>query len=470
LKDILFDLEAELKDILLNLDQIIFELVMEFGRECYKKTLEMLDKVLAYCRDKQLKIEHRRGVWYQTRLGTVRIKRRQYLDAKGKRCCLLDSVMGMEKNNHTTIAVQKLALELASYMSYRRSAEVLQKTSAINLAHQTIWRLVGKIADAYIAEEEQKLKKFMETGELPQSEGKPVSRLLVEADGVILPLQREKEHRTEVKLGICYEGWEKVGKDRYRTVNKIACSNIAGEDVFWSGMTLKLHQTYDLAGVKETIVGGDGAGWVKAGAEYTGGRFQLDGYHLYRELCTAFGRNNRIKREVWEACERGEVDRALEIISEAMKPARGESALKMARAYRYLQENREGIVDYRLGLGGVDYILRRTGAIEGNIDKLIVRRMKNQGMSWTIKGIKRLLCVRFMVLEQKLASWIATEKPPQKIQSLSTLPRKKVQRIVTNLSTREADEWLQARLPALYGPHASRPWVKVLKSLSEAYA
>jgi hypothetical protein len=36
-------------------------------------------------------------------------------------------------------------------------------------------------------------------------------------------------------------------------------------------------------------------------------------------------------------------------------------------------------------------------------------------------------------------------------------------RIVTNLSEQEPDTWLQTGLPALYGPHASHPWVSALR-------
>jgi len=93
--------------------------------------------------------------------------------------------------------------------------------------------------------------------------------------------------------------------------------------------------------------------------------------------------------------------------------------------------------------------------------------MKNQGMSWTVKGIRRLLCVRFLILEKKLGEWIETKNQPQ-IRSKITIPKKKVRRIVTRLSIQEPDEWIKAKLPALYGPHASRPWVKYLKSLSQA--
>jgi len=199
------------------------------------------------------------------------------------------------------------------------------------------------------------------------------------------------------------------------------------------------------------------------------GRFQLDRYHLNKELCTAFGRDNQIKGQIWTACERGEVEDALGIMLEALKKAKGEEAIRIARAYHYLHANRSGVGDYRLNLDEIGKTLRHTGAIEGNIDKLIVRRMKNQGMSWTLKGISRLLCVRFLLLEKKLTGWIENGQQPATISKL-VLPKKKIRRLVTRLSIQEPDTWIKAGVPALFGPHASRPWVKMLKSLTETVA
>ena len=107
-----------------------------------------------------------------------------------------------------------------------------------------------------------------------EGEGKKAARLMVEADGVMLSLQREKGKKVEVKLGIAYEGWEKVGKAqkigkvRYRTVNKTAFASIGGECDFWAGMSLKLATRYDMSKIEETIIGGDGASWVKEGDKF----------------------------------------------------------------------------------------------------------------------------------------------------------------------------------------------------------
>ena len=75
-------------------------------------------------RDHGLQIEHLRDVWYQTCLGAIKVRRRQYWDGKIYRY-LLDEVMEMSKRSHVTTGVQALALDLTSTMPYRRSAEVL---------------------------------------------------------------------------------------------------------------------------------------------------------------------------------------------------------------------------------------------------------------------------------------------------------------------------------------------------------
>jgi hypothetical protein len=135
-----------------------------------------------------LQYEHLREVWYQSRLGPVKVQRRQYRDGQGKYRYLLDELMGMGKHSHITPGVQELAVELATMMPYRRVAAVLHKTTAIDLTYQTVWRMVGKVADPYQEQIEKELRWFMETGEIPEGEGRQVARLMIEADGVMLSL------------------------------------------------------------------------------------------------------------------------------------------------------------------------------------------------------------------------------------------------------------------------------------------
>jgi len=454
----------DVKSWLDGLDRVVLQKALEWARECYAIILEKIDAALAQHRGRDLHIEHRRGVWHRTCLGLVRVTRRVYRDKDGRRWCLLDDLMGMRRYQHATRSVRELVLEMASTMPFRRSAEVLRKASAIDVPHQTVWRLVARTADAYLEKAEGELQRFLETGEVPEGEGKKLALLLVEADGVMLSLQRERERQAEVKVGIAYEGWERVSADRHRTVDKKSFAAVGSGDAFWAGMSLKLQETYDLGAMKDTIVGGDGASWIKDGAEYLNGEFQLDGYHLHRELCTALGRDTESKRKVWHAIQRGEIEGALGILAEAKSRARGKEADRIAHAYRYLQENRSGLEDYRRRLGDEGKGLRRTGAIEGNVDKLVVRRMKNQGMSWSLKGIQRLLCVRLLVLEGKLGDWLRNRETQG---ARVPVPRRKLRSIVNQTLQQDPSDCLRAELPALHGPHASRPWAEVLRAVAE---
>ena len=140
---------TELKAILGQLDKALLDKALEWARKAYKTILAQTDKALAEHRAAGMQIEHLRDVWYQTCLGPVKIQRRQYREGKSYRY-LLDEMMGMNKRSHVTNGVQVLALDLASMMPYRRSADVLRKTSAIDITHQTIWRLVAKVADPYL--------------------------------------------------------------------------------------------------------------------------------------------------------------------------------------------------------------------------------------------------------------------------------------------------------------------------------
>ena len=95
----------------------------------------------------------------------------------------------------------------------------------------------------------------------------------MEADGTIVSLQREKARKAEVKAGIAYAGWEQVGKDRYRTVNKSIYMDVVDSDTFWAGMTVKLYEKYKVESIGDMVIGGDGASWIKDGVAYFGGKY-----------------------------------------------------------------------------------------------------------------------------------------------------------------------------------------------------
>ncbi len=125
-------------------------------------------------RDKKLKIVDRRDTWYRTCLGLIRVKRRYYRDQYGAYHYLLDELLDMDKYHHTTLEVQQLALELASFMTFRQSAEVLEKTTPINLSHQTIKNILTRVAEKILEQKEDEIRHFLESGEIIEGDDKKV--------------------------------------------------------------------------------------------------------------------------------------------------------------------------------------------------------------------------------------------------------------------------------------------------------
>jgi hypothetical protein len=447
-----------------QLERYILSEALEWARKILKSILEQLDELFKEKRDKKLKIIDKRGTWYKTYLGSIKVKRRYYRDQYGAYHYLLDELLDMDKYRHTTVDVQQLALELASAMTFRKSAEVLEKITPINLSHQTIKNMLTRVADRNLEQKEVEIRHFLETGEMTEGEGKKTDILLMEADGVMLSLQRAKEKKAEVKLGIAYEGWDKVGNDRYRTTNKTFYADIASSERFWAGFSLKLQSKYDLAGINQVVLGGDGASWVKDGLGYFGGQFQLSRYHYNKELRRVLSNDKESISLIREACENGDIATVVDKLETLRKTAKGKWALELKRLEHYLVANASGLKGYRCETKIGRDIIRRTGAMEGNVDKLIARRMKNQGMSWSPKGIRSMLVIRFKVLEKTLEKSLHRNIPKTHIPPLG---KKSVTRIIDKVIKGNYFEYFNVGLPALSGPHASRPWVKILKSLAE---
>ena len=144
----------------------------------------------------------------------------------------------------------------------------------------------------------------------------------------------------------------------------------------------------------------------------------------------------------------------INLLDELAASARGDNRKGIIRLAGYIKANIEGITIHP-GSG--------TGAIEGNIDKLIVRRMKNQGMSWSIKGARHMLWLRVALYEDRLGECLNHDLSALKPHKL---PKKTERKVISKKINQDYSDYFAAGVPALTGPDASRPWVKVLKSIA----
>ncbi len=136
-----------------------------------------------------------------------------YRDGNGKYRFLLDEKMGLDKGCQVSPKVKELATFLCSHFPFQRTEEILRSILPTGISHTSIHRLVARVTDPYLEAEEKELEEVFEDGVIPESEGRVVPYLFLEADGTSVALQREETRRAEVKVGVAYEGWQ-GGKQR----------------------------------------------------------------------------------------------------------------------------------------------------------------------------------------------------------------------------------------------------------------
>ena len=450
-------LAVKLKEDVGRWEVTIFSWACSLAQEIARSFFEDMDEQLMRERDQSLRVECLKEHRIITVFGDITIRRRLYRDSNGGYRFLLDEKMGLDKGCHASPMVKELATFISSHLPFQRSEEILRTILPSGISHTTIHRLVAKVTEPYLKAEEKEIKEVYENGVIPESEGKVVPYLFVEADGTGIALQREEARRAEVKVGVAHEGWQEVSKDRYRVTDKAVYTGIMSGERFWEGFSLTLAKKYDLSQVGTVIVGGDGAPWVKEGSEFLGGIYELDKFHLKRALNQTL--DNGLAVEVYQACVRGEIDKVDRLLFEVQQKAFGDKAKEIARLRGYLMANSFGLRDYRLEVNGDG--LRGLGAIEGNVDKLVANRLKKRGMSWTIKGAQRM-CQLISLREMgKLHSQITHKGTVGSSQLYQKqVSREKPKRV------QDAGAWLEAGLPALFGPHQNHPWVQILRALT----
>ena len=206
------------------------------------------------------------------------------------------------------------------------------------------------------------------------------------------------------------------------------------------------------------MVGGDGANWIRHGVDELGSPrravFQLDGFHLSRACGRGYGRE--IGSAIYDAIRSGSHRYARALMS-AAEAVEGKTAI---RNRLYIESNISSGVDWRNRVPNAPPDARGLGTMESNGDKLTANRMKKRGMSWTIRGAHRMAKVIQLKRNGELSDFCRRQRRWGRRESELSAHRHSG----TMLKTRVSD-WAEASVPALSGPHNSRPWTHSLRRL-----
>jgi hypothetical protein len=457
---------AEIKDLTFdNLEYMIFEISQNIARKVFEKALTDIDSYLRNKRERgKLKNTGRRKKYFLTRFGDILYSRTRYQDKKtGKSCYLLDEALSIVKNQRISLSRARIECFLSALSSYREVVEGISLLIGGPRCHEAIRQSVIKEGKLIIEKQEQKLKKI-ENLDYPDKEAPATAYL--EADATYVSLQnrgKKEKEKLEVKIGVGYSGKEArytSGKSK-RLKEKFTFVGIGKG--FMRNLSLLAEERLSLSQVKKVIFGGDGDSWITSGIKdyFSSATYILCLYHLYKKFKESLSRRKEEQKAIKSLLLSNQIDQGLSVIDQMIRnPYDQKDKDNLVKLYTYISRNRQGITNqFKLKDKGIE----RAGAIESNINKVIASRFKKRGMSWSKRGALALLKIKETIINGEWDSWWETErernikvskyKPP--------LPASYFKKET------ETSPLIEVTIPALRGPDQGKPWVGVLRKLTE---
>jgi hypothetical protein len=205
----------------------------------------------------------------------------------------------------------------------------------------------------------------------------------------------------------------KTGKAEAKKLqDKFTYTGIVSGDEFMSNLSILGEKRFNLSQAELVLIGGDGASWIKEGAQnyFPNSVYQLDKFHLERKLKQTLPYHQKMQKAIRNLLQEEQIDKALKELQQE-RNLRPEYQKDIEGLIHYIYSNQEGInaVD-RLKKQGLP--IEDLGAIEGNIDKTLANRFKKRRMRWSIPGALSLAKVGQMIVNQEWDSWWPIETDP----------------------------------------------------------
>jgi len=448
-----------------DLEKGIYRLVQQITLRLLGTAFRRLDEELMRSRDtKRLELVHTKSRVIVTPFGEVELERRYYRDREtGQGRFLLDEALGLVPRQRLSPWTTELAVATAAEMPYHRAAAWLKQVTlgAVDIRAMTLWREAQEAGRMLAERAERERTAVFDRGEVPAARRKSQS-LRVEADEVWVAARdsRKERRKLAIKVSVGYEGKTTIGLRRRSLLERRVVTGVAEARVFWEQAVAQFGRYWDLSAVEDCYVGGDGATWVKLGCEYfPRATYRLDPYHLRRALLEGLGHDEAAYKAVCAALAAEDWAEAEKALAAAERVNKGAQRRRIVKLRRYLQGNWEGICQSEAA--------ERLGAIEGQVFHHVVRRMKRHGARWSEAGadhLARLLAARANGELPEAARQVWRAQPELIRRAAGDKP------ICTEgcPSGQDPSAWLQASMPALYGPSADEPWVKyVLRVLAQ---
>lgn len=396
-----------------EVEQGIAEAVQAAGRELLVRASQALEEgAMAALRGRgQVQRVKVRALDILTRFGWVRLGRCQVVDLRlGRYRCPLDEVLGLRPRQHASPWVLAQAVALASRIPYRQATHLLAGLMETALDHRTVYAWVQQAGARVVAEENEQQEAVFGRGEEAPRDSQVREIVVTEVDGTFLKGQREQAPEFEVRLGVLYSGKElessTAKRRRYRLRERVLYGGVEAAEAFGERLFLAGEARLGLSHARHLLLVGDGAEWIEAlaGHQRWKATYQLDWWHLTHAFHRTFPDRPQLVAQLKEALYQGQGQRLVELVALAQATG-GSDRERVARLYGYVRANQYGFygacrLREQLSPQGKLVAVEGSGAVEKQMDLVVGRRFKGQGMRWTRKGANRLLKLRLRELDR----------------------------------------------------------------------
>ena len=309
------------------------------------------------------------------------------LTDEGGYVCLLEEMMGLSKHERFTEEAEVMMLTEALRTSYSEAARIIPSKSKITKT--TVMNKVHQIVDEIPYEAPKEKKEY--------------TYLFIEADEDHVAEQHGRWGKKEdnngfiSRLAYVYEyKRETLGcKGRKELVNKFHFGGLYqghdGIEKFWNNVNDFILKTYEVDKIKKIFISGDGAPWIKSGADYVAKAvFCADKFHLMKYINAASGQmldeKDIAKEELWHQLYKRSRKGFREYTDAMIKSANNTEPIEKLQTYVL---NNWSAVMLSLHSEIVDGC-----RAEGHVSHVLSDRLSSRPMGWSQRGADRMSKLR----------------------------------------------------------------------------
>jgi len=401
-------------------ETVVRQKVWHFGGQAVAVLLEALDQKLVESRP----VHDRRTRTVVTLFGPIDVSRSRCQDGRYP----MDEALGLVGQQGWTVAVQEAVCLLSCECSFETSSDLMERLLGLSISAPSIQQIsqqAGQRASALracvalrragvnVGEEQPDLQTSVNSVEpKPRLMGQT---LVVGIDGCQAP-RRDGWH--EVKVATVYRNESRCRKasGRGRVLEKQYVASVEKAEGFGRRLW-EVALTWGIEQVHRVVCMGDGAVWIwNLVAEHFPGAIEIvDFYHALEHLWQVGealwgdrGRSEQTRGWVHhyrKQLRRGRVDLVIAAIE------RGQERLKDELSAEGRDIVRRNLEYFRANRGRMEYARYRrmglsigTGIVEGSCKFVVQSRFKRPGSRWSEDGLRWLLALKLMRLNNRWES------------------------------------------------------------------